>query len=275
MKRTNKGVAHVILLLVCAISLIPVYWMLRSAIAQTSSIFGPTLQFWPAQFEWSNFASAWRAEPFGIFFFNSIASNLIIVACQMVTSALAAYALVFLEFRFKQWLFFVILLGMMVPMQATFIPIYKMLSMAHLINTYGALVLPFVGSAFGVFMLRQAFMSFPKEIARAARIDGANEMRILWCIVLPNAKPALITLVLLNFVYHYNALFWPLVATNTVNMRVVPVALSYFLSQDAGQGMQWNLMMASAAMAIVPVILLFLVGQRYFVEGVTGFANKS
>ncbi|MCL6454190.1 MAG: carbohydrate ABC transporter permease [Alicyclobacillus sp.] len=272
--RVRRMAGHLILMVACGLCLIPLYWMLRSAVSTNGDIFSPSLQFFPSRLEWSNFAQAWRAEPFAIFFFNSFASNAAIVACQLVTSALAAYSLVFVEYRFKQAVFFVMLIGMMVPMQATFIPIYNLLSVVHLINTYGALILPFVGSAFGVFLLRQAFSAIPKEMVRAARVDGANEFYILWKIVLPNAKPALTTLLLLNFVYHYNALFWPLIATNSTNMRVIPVALSYFLSQDAGQGLQWNLMMAADVFSVVPVLLLFLVGQRYFVQGVASLSNK-
>ncbi|RIV26134.1 carbohydrate ABC transporter permease [Alicyclobacillaceae bacterium I2511] len=254
--------------------LIPVYWMVRSSLTTNAGIFDIHFQPWIVQFHWRNFGAAWSSQPFALFFVNSIASNFILVICQLVTSALAAYALVFVPFRGKQVLFFLVLLAMMIPLQATFIPIYSMLSDVHLINTYGALILPFAGSAFGIFLLRQGFSSIPKEMVRAARIDGASEYRILWSMVLPNAKPALMTLFLLNFVYHYNSLFWPLVATNSTNMRVIPVALAYFLSQDAGQGLQWNLMMAADLFSVIPVVLLFLFGQRYFVQGIMSTSLK-
>lgn len=272
--KLERTSAHVVLIIAAILALIPVYWMIRSALATNTDIFDPHFHPWLVDFDWRNFAQAWSSQPFPIFFLDSIASSFLIVLCQLVTSTLAAYSLVFVEYRGKSVVFFCILLAMMVPMQATFIPIYSMLSSVHLINTYGALVLPFVGSAFGIFLLRQGFASIPKEMIRAARIDGASEYRILWSIVLPNAKPALITLALLNFVYHYNDLFWPLVATNTTNMRVVPVALTYFLNQDAGEGLQWNHMMDAAIFAVLPVIILFLFGQRYFVRGVAGTSIK-
>ena len=270
----KKLIAHAILIIFSVIILFPVYWMLVSSIQTNESIFSTTLHLLPLQWDWKNFIRAWQAQPFAIFLVNSIASNGLIVLAQVITSSLSAYALVFLPFRGKKTLFFLILMAMMVPIQTTFIPIYLILSKVQLINTYAALVLPFVGSAFGIFLLRQGFISIPVEMINAARIDGANEWRILRLVVLPNVKPSIITLVLLNFVYHYNNLFWPLVATNTTNMRVIPVALSYFLNQEPGQTLQWNLMMAADLFSVIPVILIFLFGQRYIVKGVANTSVK-
>lgn len=269
-----KTISYVLLIFFSLTVLFPIYWMLVSALQTNQSIFSTHLHLLPLQWDWGNFVAAWKAQPFSVFFTNSIVSNALIVICQVITSSMAAYALVFLPLKGKTGLFFSILLAMMIPMQTTFIPVYLILSKAHLINTYGALVLPFVGSAFGIFLLRQAFLSIPKEMVTAARIDGAHEPRILWSIVLPNAKPALITLVLLNFVFHYNSLFWPLVSTDTTNMRVIPVALSYFLTQEAGQTLQWNLLMAADLFSVLPVIAIFLLGQRYIVRGVANTSVK-
>lgn len=272
--KTSKFFAHVILIFFSVIIILPIYWMLVSSIQTNESIFSTTLHLFPLQWDWNNFINAWKAQPFQIFFINSIVSNVLIVAAQVITSSLSAYALVFLPFKGKRIVFFLILMAMMVPIQTTFIPIYLILSKAHLINTYSALILPFVGSAFGIFLLRQGFYSIPKEMINAARIDGANEWRILRTMVLPNVKPSIITLVLLNFVFHYNNLFWPLVATNTTSMRVIPVALSYFLNQEPGQTLQWNLLMAADLFAVLPVILIFLLGQRYIVKGVSNTSIK-
>lgn len=272
--RLERGVSHIILILFVILILLPIYWMFVSAVQTNANIFSPRFHLLPLNVDWENFVQAWRAEPFGIFFVNSIVSNLLIVFFQVITSSMAAYALAFTEFKGKKTVFFLILMAMMIPMQATFIPVYIMLSKVHLINTYGALVIPFIGSAFGIFLLRQGFVSVPKEMVQAARIDGASEFRIVWSIVLPNVKPAIVTLVLLNFVFHYNSLFWPLVTTNSTNMRVIPVALSYFLSQDAGQQLQWNLLMAADLFSIVPVIAIFLLGQKYIVKGVVNTSIK-
>jgi sn-glycerol 3-phosphate transport system permease protein len=272
--RLTRLAAHLILIVTSLAVLFPIYWMFVESIQSNESIFSTSLHILPQEWHWSNFVQAWEAQPFAIFFVNSIVSNALIVLAQLITSSMAAYALVFLPLKGKRVLFFSILLAMMIPMQATFIPVYLILSKMHMINTYGSLVLPFVASAFGIFLLRQAFLSVPKDMIHAARIDGATEFRILWSIVLPNAKPALVTLVLLNFVWHYNSLFWPLVATNTTDMRVIPVALSYFLTQEAGQNLQWNLLMAADLFSILPVILIFLFGQRYIVRGIANSSVK-
>lgn len=266
--------SHVFLLIVSVFILFPVYWIFVSAVETNANIFSVGFHLLPLNLHWGNFVRAWSSQPFGIFFMNSIFSNALIVMFQVITSSMAAYSLAFVEFKGKKSIFFLILMAMMVPMQATFIPIYIMLSKVHLINTYGALVLPFAASGFGVFLLRQGFSSVPKEMVRAARIDGASEFRILRSIVLPNVKSSLITLVLLNFVFHYNSLFWPLVSTNSTHMRVIPVALSYFLSQEAGQQLQWNLMMAADLFSIVPVIAIFLLGQKYIIQGVASTSLK-
>lgn len=270
----ERTLSHGLLIVVSLFVLFPVYWIVVSSLETNSDIFSFGFHLLPLHLHWKNFLHAWQSQPFTIFFLNSIVSNILIVVFQLVTSSMAAYAFVFVEFRGKKVIFFLILMAMMVPMQATFIPIYVMLSNVHLINTYGALVIPFVGSAFGIFLLRQGFTSVPKEMVRAARIDGASEFRILTAIVLPNVKSSLVTLLLLNFVFHYNSLFWPLVSTNSTDMRVIPVALSYFLSQEAGQQLQWNLMMAADLFSIIPVIAIFLFGQKYIIKGVASVSLK-
>ena len=273
-RRLTRLAAHVVLVIVSLGVLVPVYWMAVSAVSPMSAIFSPTLHLFPTVFHWNNFVRAWTSQPFGLFFFNSLFTNFAIVFIQLITSCLAAYAFVFIPFPGSRAFFFITLLAMMVPLQATFIPIYLMLSQVHFINTYQGLIVPFIGSAFGIFLLRQGFVSVPKEVIAAARIDGASEFRILRSIVLPNTKPALITLALLNFVWHYNSLFWPLVATNSTNVRVLPVALSYFLSQEGGSNLQWNLMMAADLFTIIPVVLIFIFGQRFIVRGIASSAVK-
>jgi ABC-type glycerol-3-phosphate transport system permease component len=272
--RIPRVLAHFVLIAFAVVILLPVWWIVITALEPSTAIFDPHLRLWPQYFQWHNFVQAFTSQPFALFFANSLGTNVAIVLIQVITSSLAAYGFAFVPFRGSKPLFFVTLLGMMIPLQATFIPVYLMLSQVHLIDTYASLVLPFVGSAFGVFLMRQAFLSIPKELIAAAHIDGASHLRILWSIVLPNAKPALITLTLLNFVFHYNSLFWPLVATNSVNVRVLPVALSYFLSNEGGANLQWNLMMAADLFTIVPVFAIFLFGQRFIVRGITSFGVK-
>lgn len=266
--------AHIALSLLSLIILLPIYFTIISALSSNSSLFGTSLHLWPNGWHWNNFVTAWKSQPFGTYFFNSFVSNFLIVVAQLLTSALAAYGFAFIMFRGSRAAFFLTLLGMMVPTQAIFIPVYLMLAQVHLINTYAGLVLPFIGSAFGVFLLRQGFLAIPKELIAAAQVDGASHFRILWSIVLPNAKASLVTLAMLNFVFHYDSLFWPLISTNSNGMRTIPVALSYFLDQEAGGGLEWNLMMAADLLAVIPVLLLFALGQRLIIRGVTSYGVK-
>lgn len=266
--------AHIGLIFLSLLIILPIYFTVVSALSSNTSLFGSSLHLWPHGWQWKNFITAWKSQPFGTYFFNSFASNLLIVIAQLITSALAAYGFAFVAFRGSKAAFFLTLLGMMVPTQAIFIPVYLMLAQVHLINTYAGLVLPFVGSAFGIFLLRQGFLAIPKELIAAAQVDGASHLRILWSIVLPNAKATLVTLALLNFVFHYDSLFWPLIATNSSGMRTIPVALSYFLDQEAGGGLEWNLMMAADLLAVIPVLILFALGQRLIIRGVTSYGVK-
>lgn len=270
----QKIAAYVLLTLITAGVALPMYEVVTASVQPMSALLSTGLHVWPRAWHWNNFARAWAAQPFGRYLFNSLVTNSAIVLAQLATSCLAAYAFVFVPFRGSRTVFFGAMLAMMVPLQATAIPIYLILSTLHAINTYQGLILPFVGSAFAIFFLRQGFASIPKELIAAARIDGASEWRILWSIVVPNAKPTLITIALLNFVYHYDSLFWPLIATTSTSMRVVPVGLSYFLSQEGGGNLQWNLMMAADVFTSAPVVVLFLLGQRYMVKGLTGFSVK-
>lgn len=271
---TGRIAAYAILTALLAGVLLPVWWVAVTAVEPASALFSGTVRLWPAAWDWGNFPAAWASQPFGRYFINSLFTNGAIVAGQLITSSLAAYAFAFIPFRGSRTVFFATLLAMMVPIQATAVPLYLIMSQLRAIDTYAGLIVPFLGSAFGIFLLRQGFSALPREMIAAARVDGASELRILWSIVLPNAGPSIVTLALLNFVYHYNSLFWPLIATNSVGMRVLPVGLSYFLSQEGGNNLQWNLMMAADIFTSAPVVILFLLGQRFITKGLTGFSVK-
>lgn len=270
----GRIVAYTVLTVLLAGVLLPIWWVAITAVEPVSALFSSIARLWPPAWNWGNFPAAWQSQPFGRYFINSLFTNSAIVAGQLFTSSLAAYAFAFIPFRGSRPVFFATLMAMMIPLQATAVPLYLIMSQLHAIDTYAGLIVPFLGSAFGIFLLRQGFSTIPREMVAAARVDGASEMRILWSIVLPNAGPSIVTLALLNFVYHYNSLFWPLIATNSVGMRVLPVGLSYFLSQEGGNNLQWNLMMAADIFTSAPVVLLFLLGQRFIVKGLTGFSVK-
>jgi multiple sugar transport system permease protein len=223
---------------------------------------------------WSfaNYRDAWQRGNFLLAFANSTFVALVVTAFQIITSALAGYALARLKFRGKQALLLIVVATLVIPFQLLVIPIFLVLRWGNLINTYGALILPTAVNGFGIFLLRQYFQSIPVELEEAAAIDGANRLQILWQVMLPLARPALVTLFLFTFIGEWNDLFKPLVFTTRPELRTVQLALAEFQEQFTNN---WSLMMAAVTIATVPAILLFLIGQRQFIQGIaaTGIKN--
>ncbi|AFZ03275.1 carbohydrate ABC transporter permease [Calothrix sp. PCC 6303] len=220
----------------------------------------------------SNYHDAWERGKFLLAFGNSTLVALAVTALQIVTSALAGYALARLKFRGRQALLLIVLATLVIPFQLLVIPIFLVLKWGHLINTYGALILPTAVNGFGIFLLRQYFQGVPVELEEAAALDGANRLQILLKIMLPLSRPALVTLFLFTFIGEWNDLFKPLVFTTRPELRTVQLALAEFQEQFTNN---WSLMMAAVTIATVPVVVLFLIGQRQFIRGIaaTGIKN--
>lgn len=221
---------------------------------------------------WENYRQAWQRGGFLLAFANSTFVALAVTAFQIVTSALAGYALTRLKFRGKQGLLLIILTTLVIPFQILVIPIFLVLKWGHLINTYGALILPTAVNGFGIFLLRQFFQTIPIELEEAAMLDGANRLQILWRVMLPLARPALVTLFLFTFIGEWNDLFKPLVFTTRPELQTVQLALAGFQEQFTND---WTLMMAAVVIATTPVVGLFLLGQRQLIRGIatTGIKN--
>jgi multiple sugar transport system permease protein len=220
----------------------------------------------------ANYRDAWQRGKFLLAFANSTLVAIAVTGFQIVTSALAGYALARLKFRGRQALLLIVLATLVIPFQLLVIPVFLVLKWGHLINTYGALILPTAVNGFGIFLLRQYFQTIPVELEEAATIDGANRLQILWRVMLPLARPALVTLFLFTFIGEWNDLFKPLVFTTRPELRTVQLALAEFQEQFTNN---WPLMMAAVTIATVPVMLLFLIGQRQFIRGIatTGMKN--
>jgi multiple sugar transport system permease protein len=221
---------------------------------------------------WANYQDAWLRGNFLLAFANSTFVAIAVTACQIFTSALAGYALARFQFRGRQAILLIVLATLVIPFQLLVIPVFLVLKWGHLINTYGALILPTAANGFGIYLLRQYFQTIPVELEEAAAIDGANRWQILWQIMLPLARPALVTLFLFTFIGEWNDLFKPLVFTTRPELRTVQLALSEFQAQFTNS---WPLLMAAVVIATIPVVLLFLLGQRQFIRGIaaTGIKN--
>ncbi|MEH1937960.1 MAG: carbohydrate ABC transporter permease [Nostoc sp.] len=259
----------VVLLLGALIVLLPLFVVFLTSFAPTAA--SPENL---AKNNWSlaNYRVAWQQGKFLLAFANSTLVAIAVTAFQIVTSALAGYALARLKFRGRQALLLVVLATLVIPFQLLVIPIFLVLKWGHLINTYGALILPTAVNGFGIFLLRQYFQTIPVELEEAAAIDGANRLQILWRVMLPLARPALVTLFLFTFIGEWNDLFKPLVFTTRPELRTVQLALAEFQEQFTNN---WPLMMAAVTIATVPVMVLFLIGQRQFIQGIasTGIKN--
>ncbi len=223
------------------------------------------------RFLWENFVKAWQAAPFARYFLNSIFISVVVTIGQVVTSALAAYAFARMKFRFKEPLFLLLLATMMIPKQVILIPDYAILSWLKWVNTYYGLIVPFLAAVFGIYFMRQHFETLPQDLFDAASIDGCGRLRILLQVVLPISRPVILTVALFTFIMTWNSLLWPLVMTNTPEMRPLQVGLAVF-NQESGT--DWELLMAASTFSILPLMVIFFIAQKQFIEGITRSGMK-
>lgn len=250
----------------------PLLWMATGAVKTLREIntFPPV---WiPAHPRWENFVDAWQAAPFGRFYVNSIFTATATTLLKLVNGALCAYALAYLRFPVKNLVFIVILAALMIPFEVTILPNYLTLARLNWINTYQAIILPGAATAFGTFLLRQHFLSLPRDVLDAARVDGCGHLRLLWSVVLPMSRPVLATVGLILLEGKWNEFLWPLIVTNTDTMRTVPVGIAYLLDNEGNT--EWGVVMAGTVLVIVPMLVVFLWAQRHIVEGITAGATK-
>lgn len=262
----SKWINSLILLLGAGIVLLPLFIVFFTSFAPPGAI-APS-----SGWTLVNYRDAWSRGNFLLAFANSTLVALAVTGFQLVTSAMSGYALARLKFRGRQAILLIVVATLVIPFQLLVIPIFLVLKWGHLINTYGALILPTAVNGFGIFLLRQYFQTIPVELEEAAAIDGANRLQILWRVMLPLSRPALVTLFLFAFIGEWNDLFKPLVFTTRPQLRTVQLALSEFQEQFTNN---WPLLMAAVAIATIPVVVLFLFGQRQFIQGIatTGMKN--
>lgn len=216
------------------------------------------------RFVWGNYRDAWVSAPFGRYFINTIVMAGLTTIGQVITSALAAYAFARMKFRGKEVIFIVLLGTMMVPKQVLLIPNYIFLSRLGWINTYYALIVPWIAAVFGIYFMRQHFETIPQDLFDAASIDGCSRFWALFKIAIPLSKGVIITTGLFTFIMTWNSLLWPLIVTNSPEMRPLQVGLAYF-SQESST--EWTLLMAASTFTIAPLLVLFFIAQRRIIEG--------
>jgi len=259
--------------------ILPFLWMVSTSLKPEPEIFRFPPAWLPRRWQWENYRAAMEAAPFGRYFVNTVIYAVAITGSNLLLCSMAAYAFARLRFRGRNVLFILTLGTMMVPGQVTMVPVFILLKRwplvggndwlgigGHgLLNSYIGLVLPGAVGAFGIFLLRQFFMTLPRELEDAARIDGCSEAGIYWRIILPLSKPALATLGIFTFTAAWNEFLWPLLIMSKDSMKTLQVGLQVFQTQYTTR---WDLLMAGTVVVTIPVLVIFLAGQRYFTRGI-------
>ncbi len=258
-------IVYCILSIVGITMIFPFLWMFSTSLKDLGQVFTTGINLIPNPVKWSNYVKAWTSIPFGRFYINSVFVAVTVTAGQVFTSSLAAYAFARLKFPGRDKLFFGYLATMMIPGTVTMIPVFVLMKTMGWLDTYKALILPGMFTAYGTFMLRQFFMTLPHDLEDAAKIDGCSLFGIYWRVILPLSKPALATLATFTFIWNWGNFIWPLVITNSEKMKTLPIGLSYF--QDL-HSTEWTLLMAASLIVLVPALVVFIFNQRFFTRGI-------
>ena len=274
MKGTTLGhaIAYTLLALAAIVVIFPLWVAVGTSLVPTADALRPPANLLPFQnFHPQNYVDVFRQIPIARFLFNSFVQASLVTLGQLVTAALAAYAFSFIPFKGRNLMFLVFLATLMIPWEVTIIPNFQTIRQFRWIDTYQGLAAPFLATAFGTFLLRQSFLTLPRELYDAAVIDGAGHLRYLTTVVLPLSRPALGTLAIYAFVNTWNQFFWPLLVTNDESMRTVQIGIAMLQQEEAAQ---WNIVMAGAILALLPTFILLIIGQKQLIRGLTAGALK-
>lgn len=268
----NKSLITLVMLSLSVVMIVPFLWMISTSFKTPAEVFQYPIQWIPVHFNWSHHVKVWTGEnSFTLYYLNSLKVSVLSTIGAVTLSSLAAYGFARIQFRGRDTMFMVYLSMMMVPPQVLFVPKFIMFDWAGIYNTHWALILPGFFTIFGVFMMRQFFLSVPYEISEAAFIDGAGHFRIFSRIILPMAKPSIATLAIIDFSWHWNDYENALVFLIDHDLFTVPLGLQNFILEN---NVDYNGMMAAATAGIIPMIIVFLIGQKYIIEGVASSAVK-
>lgn len=267
--QASRLLIHVVLIFGAIMSVFPFVWMILTSLKTFPEY--AQQQLLPSVPQWENYVVAWNMAPFGRYLVNTVIVAVLTTLAVLITSALAAYAFARMDFFGKEVVFTLFLTTLMIPFEITMIPNFVIIRNLEWIDTYQALIVPFTASVFGIFLLRQFFQQIPNDYYDAAVLDGAGHLRFLTSIVLPLSQPALISVALFTFLGAWNGLLWPLIVTNSQEMRTVQVGLYSFISEA---GTQTHLLMAASVIVVAPIIVLYFFAQKQFIEGISASGLK-
>ncbi len=251
--------------LVTVLLMFPMYWMLRTSLASTDELSRLPVRLWPTEWLWENYVRPWSQYPFARWLANSVLIAVLSVVLTLAINLSAGYAFAKLRFPLKNLLFLLIISTLMVPVQVIMIPQFQIVIDLNLLNSTWGVVLPRLAEAFGLFMARQFFLGIPDELLEAARVDGAGHIRTFWSIVVPLSKPLIAALVIFTFMWRWNEFVWPLIVLTDPDAYTLPVGLQFLISQFSSN---FGPLLAMSFLSILPMLAVFAVFQKYFVQGV-------
>ena len=261
----RRGLLYALVITISLTMILPLLWMVTTSLKQPQDVFTLTPQWIPHPIRWENYVEIWRVVRFGLFFVNSVLVAIAVTVGLVLSSACSAYAFARLQFPWRDRLFFAYLATLMIPGAVTMIPTFILMRVFGWIDTYKALILPGIFTAFGTFLLRQFFLTIPAELEDAAKIDGASPYRIFWSIILPLSKPALAALTIGTFMGNWQSFMWPLLVVDSEEKMTLPIGLAYLQDRHYASP-DWPLLMAGSLLALLPIVLLFIFNQRFFLQ---------
>jgi multiple sugar transport system permease protein len=267
----RKAAGYAALTLLAAVALAPFLWTLSTSLKNIDEVFVYPPRLLPSTLKFSNYSSLWRELPMSRWIFNSAYIVVLAILGKLILTSTAAYAFARLRWPGRDYVFYAYLSALMIPWEVTLIPGFVLMRQLGWIDTHLALIVPSIGDVFGTFLLRQFFLSLPRELEDAARIDGAGYFGVFWWIILPLSRPALAVVAVLGFMGVWNAFLWPLIMINSTNKFTLPVGLQLLNSQH---GTDWTVLMAGDVISLIPVVIVYLAAQKYFVQGITMTAIK-
>ncbi|MCT4597601.1 MAG: carbohydrate ABC transporter permease [Vallitalea sp.] len=272
MNKATKAIIYISITIICLLTLLPLIWMLSASLKLDKDVFSIPIQWIPHNPQWKNYITIWEKIPFALFVMNTTKLTVIITLIQLFTSSFAAYGFAKCNFKGRDLLFLCYIATIAIPWQVYMLPQYSMMNKFGLIDTHLSIILLQSFTAFGVFLIRQFYLSIPNELLEAGRIDGMTEYGIYFKIILPLSKPALSTLTIFSFVGVWNDFMGPMIYFNSEHNKTIQLGIRMFISQYSAD---YSLIMAASVISLIPVFIIFIVFQRFFVEGVATSGLKA